>query len=347
MDGGSVDLKLSHDEALVEQTFTNFFESESQPSRVRAAEPLGFDESLWRQVVEMGAPLMGVPAAMGGSELSSIELVLVAQAAGRRLAPVPLVETMTAANLLARAGAHDLVRSIGAGSVATIVLNPPVDGRCRLVPAGAVADIVVALDGEHLVALRRIKAGGRPYIAPPPNFGASPIADIRLDDQSFERIVIASGADARSSHASAVSEWTLLMAAALDGLRDTALDIGVAYVKGRKAFGVIIGWFQAIQHRFANVSAEGDGGRILLYRAAWARKMGHATADNLALMAFLFISDVAFRTCRESLQFHGGYGYTLEYDIQLFLRRAKAWPLSLGDPAHGYSRLAERLYPVN
>jgi alkylation response protein AidB-like acyl-CoA dehydrogenase len=62
-------------------------------------------------------------------------------------------------------------------------------------------------------------------------------------------------------------------------------------------------------------------------------------------MAFLFLAEVAFETCAEGVQFHGGYGYTLEYDIQLYFRRAKAWPLALGDPAREYLRLAPRLYP--
>ena len=68
-------------------------------------------------------------------------------------------------------------------------------------------------------------------------------------------------------------------------------------------------------------------------------------AANLASMAFLFLADVAFKTCREALQFQGGYGYTLDFDIQLYLRRAKAWPLAIGDLRTQYQRLAMRLYP--
>ena len=61
-------------------------------------------------------------------------------------------------------------------------------------------------------------------------------------------------------------------------------------------------------------------------------------------MAFLALAEVAQKTTREALQFHGGYGYTLEYDIQLYFRRAKAWPLSLGDPSREYQRLAHLLF---
>jgi len=148
----------------------------------------------------------------------------------------------------------------------------------------------------------------------------------------------------------AVADWKLLTAAALGGLRATALELGVSYVKARQAFGVIIGSFQAVQHRLADLVVAGDGAQLLTYEAAWARDTaqpgtGQPDAAALASMAFLFNADCAFRTARECLQFHGGYGVTLEYDIQLYFRRAKAWPLALGDPRREYQRLADLAYP--
>jgi alkylation response protein AidB-like acyl-CoA dehydrogenase len=89
----------------------------------------------------------------------------------------------------------------------------------------------------------------------------------------------------------------------------------------------------------------GDGSQLLVYEAAWARDTDRPDAAALASMAFLFSAEYAFRTARECLQFHGGYGVTLEYDIQLYFRRAKAWPLALGDPRREYRRLAALVYP--
>jgi alkylation response protein AidB-like acyl-CoA dehydrogenase len=137
------------------------------------------------------------------------------------------------------------------------------------------------------------------------------------------------------------------MAAALEGIRGQALRIGVDYVKERTAFGVPIGTFQAIQHRLADLAVAGDGARLLVFESAWARDTGHPYVSELISMAFLFETELAFKTCRESLQFHGGYGYTLEYDIQLYFRRAKTWPLALGDPRREYQRLAQRLFMSN
>jgi hypothetical protein len=253
-----------------------------------------------------------------------------------------LIEAAAATELLARVGATELLQEVlGGGLLPTVALRPAAGGVARLVPAGAVADVVVALDGDELVATRSSVGPGSP-LAVPPNLGSSPIADRRLDEG--ERTVLATGAAARAAHDHAVAVWQALLSAALVGLASTALDMGVAYVKQRRAFGVLIGWFQAVQHRLADVATQVDGARLLAYEAAWAFDQGLATARALASMAFLYSSEASFTAARESLQFHGGYGYTLEYDIQLYFRRAKAWPLAYGDPRREYQRLAALLF---
>jgi len=368
----------------VRAAFAEFFDKEATVERVRAAEPLGFDPDLWLKLAGTGAVAMGLPEEAGGGGASALDLVLVAEQYGRRLAPVPFVESAVAGRLLAQAAIagtgpdaaatsstgtaattatsstgqsslSDLIAGIADGSLlATIALAPASGGRLRLVPAGAVAEVVLALDGEDLIALRRAP-GARPHTEASPNFGSSPLADWPLSDggqdggqdgeRDGERIVLATGASAAQLYAGALAEWKLLTAAALGGLRSAALELGLAYIKARKAFGVIIGSFQAVQHRLADLAVAGDGGQLLTYEAAWARDSGEPGAAALASMAFLFAADCAFRTTRECLQFHGGYGFTLEYDIQLYFRRAKAWQLALGDPRREYARLADLAYP--
>jgi alkylation response protein AidB-like acyl-CoA dehydrogenase len=352
-----MDLSLGEDQLTLRTAFAEFFDKEATVERVRAAEPLGFDQDLWAKLAGTGAVAMGLPEDAGGGGASNLDLALVAEQYGRRIAPVPFIEAAAAGavlaqaglaqagvadHVLAQAGAADLIGGVADGStVATIALSPARDGRLRLVPAGAVAEIVVALDGDRLIALRR-EPGPRPHVPASPNFGTSPLADWPLEDG--ERIELAAGPRAVQLYQDGVSLWQLLMAAALGGLRASALELGVSYVKARKAFGVIIGSFQAIQHRLADLAVAGDGAQLLMYEAAWARDTGQPEAAALASMAFLFTADCAFRTTRECLQFHGGYGFTLEYDIQLYFRRAKAWPLALGDPKREYQRLADLVY---
>ena len=120
--------------------------------------------------------------------------------------------------------------------------------------------------------------------------------------------------------------------------------MGTAYALQRRAFGVPIASFQTVQHRLADAVTDLEGGRLLTYEAAWSASEGLEDASSLAAMTLPFVSQVAFKIAAESLHFHGGYGYTLEYDIQLYFRRAKAWPLAYGDPRDGYQELAARLF---
>jgi alkylation response protein AidB-like acyl-CoA dehydrogenase len=339
-----MDLSLSDDQRAVREAFADFFAKEAPVSRVRDNETVGFDAALWTAVADLGALALGVAEEHGGGGGSALDEVLVAEEFGRRLAPIPLVEAMTAAGVLAAtAPGRDLLDAVVSGqTIATIALHPPQDGRLRLVPAGAVADVVIFLENEALVAVSR--SGERPYVTPPRNLGSAPIADWDLNAPGQTRTVLADGSAAAELYADALAHWRLLTAAALNGLRAEALDIGVAYVKGRHAFGVPIASFQTIQHRLANVATTGDGVGLLIFEAAWARDSDPDRADGLARMAFLAASEIAFQTCRESLQFHGGYGYALEYDIQLYFRRAKAWPLSIGSLSAQYQQLATELF---
>jgi alkylation response protein AidB-like acyl-CoA dehydrogenase len=336
-----VDLHFTREQDELRRAFADLFSKHASIERVRSAEPLGYDERLWMQLVNVGAPLMGVPEPSGGMGASALDTALAAYELGRHIAPAPMIEAMVAANLLAAAGGQDdVLAEIATGAVLpTIALGHVTGEVARMVPAGAVADLLVVLRGDELLVSRR--DGARPHVPAVPNLADAPIASWDLDGPAA---VIALGKRARRLHADAVSEWQVLTAAALSGLGTSALELGVNYVKQRHAFGVPLGWFQSVQHRLADVATAGEGAELLCWEAAWARATGDPRAAALAIMALLFAGESAFQTCRASLQFHGGYGYTLEYDIQLFFRRAKAWPLALGPPAVRYQRLADLLY---
>jgi alkylation response protein AidB-like acyl-CoA dehydrogenase len=343
-----MDLSLSEEQQAVQDAYSALLAAHSTPADVRASEPDGFDPGLWSRAVDMGITSMGVPENMKGGGASLQDLVVVARECGAHLAPLPFVESIVAGRLIAAAGAMELTDGVIDGTVLpTLVLHPvPDEGEIRvLVPAGAVAEAVVAMHRGDLVVFQR-PAGVRPHLKAVPNLGCQPIADWDLAEPSLRRTVLASGSLAASVYERAVDEWRVLMAAALNGLRATALDIGLSYIKNRKAFGTLIGAFQAVQHRLADVSVAGDGAELLAFEAAWAADTRQPNAALLASYAFSFSSRTAFMTCREALQFHGGYGVTLEYDIQLYFRRAKAWPLALGDLSFEEQRAAVLSFPA-
>jgi len=335
-----MNLDLSQEQVTAVDTFSKFFAQECPTPRVRAAEPLGFDQELWDSLVLMEVPAMGLPESAGGGGATMLDLALVGEEFGRCLAPVPFTETLPAAKVCQSAGLQRVVDGCIDGSIiATVACHPVVDGVARLVPAGAVADVVVVMDGDELVALER--HGERPYALSPPNLGSLPLCDVGLDDPGHDRTVLARGSDARSLFDRAADQRRLLMAASLVGIGARAHELGVDYVKVRRAFGVTIGWFQTVAHRLADRCTELDGARLLVQEAAWAHDEREGNASELAAMAFLFAAEKAFAAAADSMQLHGGYGYTLEYDIQLYFRRAKAWPLSVGRPGDEYLRLAD------
>jgi alkylation response protein AidB-like acyl-CoA dehydrogenase len=343
-----MDLALSSDQTALRDAFREFLEKESPYSVVRAAEPLGFDASLWRKVVGLGFVSLAIPEQRGGGGGGMVELAVAAECLGEYLAPVPLIEAATANHLLVELSvvAGSDVASYVSGAVAgellaTLAIHPATDHVARLVPAAAVADLVIALDGEELVLVVRPAVSPTSPAPVIPNLGALPLGHCKLGEGTA--FVLARGPEAVAAHRRAVSRWKALTAAALVGLGSRALDLALEYVQQRRAFGVLIANFQTIQHRLADDVTALEGARLLAYEAAWSDVEQQANASSLATMAYLFAAQSAFKTASDSLHFHGGYGYTLEYDIQLYFRRAKSWSLLAGDPRHQCVDLVRQL----
>ncbi len=328
-----MDLDPTAEQQSIIDVFGGLVDRTAPLEQLRDHEPVGFSPALWEQLVAVGAPGMAIPETDGGADATMLDLALAVEMLGRRLAPAPLIEHAVAARLLARADAlpSDVLDGT---SIATIALRPATDGTARLVPAGAVADSVVALCDDDLVVID----------SPPgehvPNLASAPLAHRDLHDAR----VLESGARARQLHDDAVDEWRALTAAALAGLGLGALEIGVSYVTEREQFGVPIGSFQSIQHALADVSVALDGAQLLARKAAWARDVEADDAPQLAAMALVFAAEQSQRAAERALHFHGGYGFMEEFDIQLFYRRAKGWANVLDEPAREYARLADLRY---
>ena len=119
----------------------------------------------------------------------------------------------------------------------------------------------------------------------------------------------------------------ILLGAWAVGAGDHAQEMTVQYAKDREQFGKPIGAFQSIAHYLADRQAELDGARTLVHEAAWARANGRSVG-RLAPMAKLFATRVLRDVTATAQQIYGGNGFTLEYDVQLYFRRAKALQIS-------------------
>jgi alkylation response protein AidB-like acyl-CoA dehydrogenase len=311
-------LEISEDQKLLNDSFARFFEEESSMARVRAAEPLGFDAALQRSVAEQ---------------------------AGRQLASAPLAEGVVAARLLAELGGAAakgwLDGALSGEKVVTLALHEVRPGAAQMIPGGAVADGVLTLQGDE-VALMAIARRNQAQ----PNHGSQPIAKLVLAGAGAqgERILVAKGPAARDAFLGGVEEWKLLTAAALNGLSRRSLEMAVDYARDRVQFGRAIGSYQAVAHPLADRAVDVDAAQLFTWWAIQQVAEQTPEAGAAVAMAYWWSCKTADETTRRAVHTYGGYGVTLEYDLQLYFRRAKAWPLVLGDPADQLALGGRRLW---
>lgn len=332
-----MNLALSEDQTMLANEFRKFFSEQSSMERVRQAEATGFDAALWRGLGEMGALAMRLP---GEDSFGTFEAGLVSFEAGRQLASAPLIEAMLAARLLAQFGGEpDLVMRASVGeAVVTLALHPANSG-VQLVPGGAVAEAVLVLDGE-IVRLARPNGTLRP-----PNLADQPLGQLTFSGEGAVACeTIATGPDARKAFLAALEEWNILTAAYLAGLGLRALEMAGDYAKEREQFGRPIASFQAIAHPLADMAAEMTGADLAWRWAIAEIAEQGGQAGAAPSMAYWFACQATAQAVYRAQHTFGGYGLALEYDIQLYVRRARALGAVRGDPKLALVEAGRRLW---
>jgi alkylation response protein AidB-like acyl-CoA dehydrogenase len=199
-----------------------------------------------------------------------------------------------------------------------------------------VCDALVVLDGD---ALRFVPVGDADRTVVD-NLGSAPLADVRLGAGT----VLAEGAAATAAFEAAIDEWLTLVAGALVGSGTAALEVACTYATERRAFGSAIGSFQGVSHPLADDATNLDGARLLVHKAAWELDRSGARGRELASMAFAFAATAAEKATYDALHTHGGYGFMLEYDVQLHWRRVRGWSRVWGDADAAYARAGTARY---
>ncbi|WP_375397272.1 acyl-CoA dehydrogenase family protein [uncultured Sphingomonas sp.] len=350
----------SDDQQMIAETFARFLDEHSSMPRVRTAMPLGFDVALWRGLAELGAFAMRVPEESGGLGLGLFDAALLMEEVGRTLASGPIAEAIVAAPLLAMAtddAAVELAAQLAAGdAVITIAMRDADEEAVQWIAGGGVAEAVVARAGDAVVLVRptpeeqavaRNRASPeatKNHVGEPvtPNLASTPLAEVRLD--RAERVVLAQGPKAVAAFEAAVEEWKLLTAATLAGVSRQAIRLAAAYASERKAFGQPIGAYQAISHPLADLIVDTDGGRHLVWKTIRDIAHGVENAAAQVSMALWWNAKTAGLAGSQGLHTFGGYGLTSEYDIHLYNLRARALPLTLGDPELLLAEAGRRLY---
>jgi alkylation response protein AidB-like acyl-CoA dehydrogenase len=332
-----LDYSLSEDHEALQAAYKDFFKTHCPIETVRAAEESGFDKSMWERLCGMGATSMALPEAKGGDGATLVDLTLVAEEVGRSLAPVPWIDHVVAARLLARLGDVEPEVINGKQLAAIDPHHESVSGN-RLLPTASIADHIVVRDGPDLQDVVRLSFGSRP--AKVDNIGRLPMAwvDPAVADG---RTVLGSGPEALAEYQRALDEWRVLSAAALVGLVEETMTIAAEFAKNRYTLGVPISTLQGISHPLANIAITVQGGRNLARRAAWFLENEPGERSELAPSAFVFMAEEAAKAATMCVHVQGGLGVSAEAAATAYLVRARGWSLAGGDPGITAKYIAE------
>jgi alkylation response protein AidB-like acyl-CoA dehydrogenase len=354
----------------------------SAPEQVRKAmeSEVGYDPELWGRIsTELGWPSVVIPEEYGGLGLTYVELIALMEEMGAALLSAPFLSSVClAGNALILGGTEEQKKEhlpgIAEGTtIGTLAYMEP-NGRPDATGIETLArreggDFILAgtktfvLDGHTagllVVAARSADSSGEEGIS---------LFAIPSDCRGLERRLLPTMDQTRKQAELSLKEirvpasalmgeegqgWKTLngtldlaavaLAAEQVGGAQRCLDMSVEYAKERVQFGRPIGSFQAIKHKCANMMVEVESARSASYYAGWAAAQGAEDLPVAAALAKAFCSDTYFRCAADCLQIHGGVGFTWEYEVHLYFKRAKSTEILFGSPAYHRERVAQRI----
>ena len=358
---------FSDEQKLLQQTARDFLAEHAPLSTCR--EILESDQSyaasLWKGAAEMGWQGAVVPEQYGGAEFGHLELAMIACEVGRALAPIPFgpsvyfaTEALLGFGTDAQKNAW-LPKLASGQAIGTYALTEKpgqntIEGVAATVRDGKLSGTKVpVVDGDvaHVAVVAALEDGVPGlYLVDLDAAGIERTALESFDpSRSQARIEFNAAPCERLGRADAQAISTLLDRAAVltafeqIGAAERAFEITREFILGRYAFGKPIAANQAIKHRMADLWCEIELARSNAYYAAWALSNDDPELPVAACLARIQASQAFEKTTVEMIEFHGGVGYTWEYDCHLFYRRAKLLSASLGTPKHWKSLLIDRL----
>ncbi len=361
-----LDLDFSAEQEMLRQTTRDVLERHCPLDVVRDMEdnPTGYPLSLWTQLGALDLIGLLLPEAYGGSGMTLVEGVALYEEFGRALAPTPhFVSAVLSGGVLAHAGSDALktqwLGGIGSGeAVFTPAWLEPENGyssrgvQARAEPdgeggwriSGVKRHVAFAAAAERLVVLARSGDGAEDIdllLVDPTAVGVTlrqqfSLASDTQYEVTFDHVAV--GPDDRiGAPGTGWATWqevlepalVLLAAQAVGGAR-YALEITTQYAKDRRQFDKPLGAFQALAHNLADAATNLDGAEQLVHEAAWAGASGRSLT-SLAPMAKSFACGTFRDITAMAQQIFGGIGFTLDFDIQLYFRRAKQQQIMWAD----------------
>lgn len=373
-------LALTEDQELIAKTAADFVAERSPVSRMRAlrdrADAVGFSRELWKEMAELGWVGIPFPESVGGAGMGLADLIVVVEALGRTLAPEPFLSCVGLAGsaiceLGDAAQREAWLTPLVEGERLIAFAHGEAGSRydVRHVETRAVADgrgfrlsgtKLQVLDGhvaDAFVVVARTsggvsdEAGIALFIVPADAAGMSVERQTRVDSRNAaivrltdvrvaaDQVLGQPGSEAVALDR-VIDRATVVLCAEMLGGMSQAFDLTLGYLKERVQFETVIGSFQGLKHRAARVFMEIELSRSCVMAAARALDEGSPDARKLVSLAKARCSDAYVLATNEGVQMFGGVGMTDEYDIGLYMKRARAAELSFGDAAHHRDRWA-------
>jgi alkylation response protein AidB-like acyl-CoA dehydrogenase len=358
-----MDFGLSDDQQLFKDTLRRFLDTECPATRVRTIMegPDGHDRDLWRALADLGVVGLVVPEAQGGAGLEVLDAALAAEELGRAATPGPFLAAQMAAVALAASGDQEVQRAwlpdlasgarmltvaigerIGVwdqASLAATVRDGRLTGEKSIVPYAAVADALLVAardeDGPGCFLVERDA----------PGLTVSPLQGIDMTRRVSHVVFAETPARRIASGPTTLDRardagLALLAADAYGGAR-RCLDMTTEYVLTREQFGQIIGAFQGVKHQLADLATDLEPALSLVWYAAHAFDHIQDRAERHAALAKALLTDLYDRAVRTAIELHGGIGFTWEYDLHLWFRRAMFDRAFLGEARYHRMRAAD------
>jgi alkylation response protein AidB-like acyl-CoA dehydrogenase len=333
----------------------------------------GFDRATWKEMAEQGWLGILIAENFGGQGLGAAEMAVVAEELARTLAPEPVVACAVLAATVIGASDNDAIKAALLPRIASgeLIVGTAFAGRFDLSKTEVTArksgaDVLLAGQAHHvypvheadefLVAAREsgelvlcrvnAQAAGlscKDELRADGTFaGTLTLKDVKIAPAD----VVARGARAEAALRRGVDTAVIMSCAELTGIMDQALDITLNYLRTRVQFGKPIGSFQALQHRTVDLWIQKELSLGALSDAVHALDDSNASADEISMIASRAKSrcgDAAHTIGREAIKLHGAIGFTDEYDVGLYLRRAMTINAGLGNPAEHRRRFGRLL----
>ena len=372
--GDFVNFAFSPEQEELRRSVRRFLEDKSPSSEVRRLMETenGYDSVVWTLLAsQLGLVGLAIPEAYGGSGYGSVELGIVFEEMGRALYCGPYFSTVALAanaimNCADESANAEFLPAIAAGEAIAALAITEDDGSWDISSiattasrgedgwalSGSKSYVIDAMVADIIVVAARSAAGLSVFVvaSDAPNMEITPIPT--LDTTRKMARISFTGTPAsligEEGGGSAALERTLDMACVAlaseqVGGASRCLEMSVDYAKSRIQFGRPIGSFQAIKHKCADMLVEVESARSAAYYASWVADQDGDELSIAAPLAKAFCSDAYFSAAADTIQIHGGIGFTWEHDAHLYFKRAKASQLLFGDASYHRERLATKV----